>query len=98
MDDFCRMTPGEFAGWIKAWAALDEGRERGAWERARLVAAVSLFPHLRKGASRDPKKIIPLAWDPAADKIESAPRREITREEADKLFEKRMRERARTNA
>lgn len=94
MDDFCRMAPGEFRAWMEAERKLSEDAERRAWERARMVAAVTLSPHLRKGASRDPRKLVPLPWDADGEEKEKAPAREISREEADALFQKRVRERS----
>lgn len=51
------------------WAALDgysaerTERERGEWERARMVAYYSAAPHLKKGKAM--KQLIPLPWDNA---------------------------------
>ena len=46
--------------------ALLEGHEidkRDDWERSRMSSVVNVMPHLKKGATIDPKKIFPLPWD-----------------------------------
>ena len=69
LEDFCALTPAEFAAACKAYAEEREQGERRSWERMRLLAAVCIQPHVRKRIS--PQQLIPLPWD-------KAPRKEKT--------------------
>jgi hypothetical protein len=41
----------------------DDDRERGAWERARWIAAVLLSPHAKKGKSIQPRDLTVFPWE-----------------------------------
>lgn len=59
--DFCLCTPREFAAILRAWREEREGRERAAWERMRLLAAITVQPHCKKKVA--PARLLPLPWD-----------------------------------
>lgn len=68
---------------MDAVATHDDNRERGAWERARIVGCMSLSPWSKGGVK--PKTVLPLPWD--GEKRERGvsdcqPLREETKEEA----------------
>ena len=60
-DDFCRCTFGEFEAICRAWTARAEAEYRDGWERSRLLAAISIQPHVSKKIT--PQQLIPLPWD-----------------------------------
>ncbi|MDE6498189.1 MAG: hypothetical protein K2L21_05975 [Muribaculaceae bacterium] len=59
--DFCACTIDELESIVKAWHDMDEARNRDAWERARLMAAIIIQPHLKKKIT--PRQLLPLPWD-----------------------------------
>lgn len=85
-DDFCLLTPFEFQAVVDAVATHDDNRERGAWERARIVGCMSLSPWSKGGVK--PKTVLPLPWDGEKRKRKvndsqlSQLQREETKEEA----------------
>lgn len=59
--DFCACTPSEFAAAVKSWREAEESRRRDAWERMRLLALMTVQPHVKQRLS--PSKLMPLPWD-----------------------------------
>ena len=45
---------------LVAWHDMTETADRGAWERMRLLAAITVSPHTKKTVT--PKKLVPLPW------------------------------------
>lgn len=60
-DDFRLMTPDEFRAVCKAWSEGQENRERGRWERMRLLASIVIQPHVKRRIT--PERLLPLPWD-----------------------------------
>ena len=60
-DDFCRCSVEEFNAIYKAWRESKESDERGAWERMRLLATISIQPHVKR--KMKPQTLLPLPWD-----------------------------------
>lgn len=84
LDDFCALTPEEYAAVHKAWRERQEEAYRDEWERMRLLAAITVQPHCKK--SVNPKKLIPFPWErPKKKKVE-----QVSREEAKKRLERRL--------
>lgn len=81
LDDFCRLTPTEYASVCKAWQAEEQRRLEDAWERMRLQTVITVQPHVKK--KLDPKKMLPLPWERKKPKAEV-----VSREEAKRRFEK----------
>ena len=48
LPDFCALTPSEFRAVCDAWGRRNEGLEQGAWERMRLLATITIQPHVKK--------------------------------------------------
>lgn len=61
--DFEALTYEEFEAVAEAHRQAAEERERGAWERARTVAAIVIQPHVRRRLT--PAQLLPLSWDKA---------------------------------
>lgn len=61
LGDFRLLTPGEFGSVGKAWGERRETSERGRWERMRLLASISIQPHVRRRLT--PERLLPLPWD-----------------------------------
>ena len=60
-DDFCRCSVEEFNAIYKAWRESKEADERSAWERMRLLATISIQPHVKR--KMKPQTLLPLPWD-----------------------------------
>lgn len=61
IDDFCKCDIDEFEAICRAWSDMLEAQNRDDWEQMRLLAAVSIQPHVRKRII--PRQLIPLPWD-----------------------------------
>lgn len=84
-DDFCKCTFDEFESICDAWHEMREGQYRDSWERARMVAAICIQPHVRKRIT--PRQLLPLPWDNKKSEIRNnAP--QLTSEERKERFEK----------
>ncbi len=84
LDDFCRLYFEEFESVCKAWREMNDNQERQAWERTRILAAISIQPHVKKKIT--PKQLIPLPWDNNKQKPKSD-EPELTKEELKARFE-----------
>jgi len=62
-DEFYDATPREFYNRLEGHRKAKEDEHKADWERARLVAYYAIAPHLKKGASNNMDKVIPLPWD-----------------------------------
>lgn len=61
LDDFCGLTPGEFASVARAHADLEESRHRDDWERMRMLAAMTMQPHVKNKLR--PQTLLPFPWE-----------------------------------
>lgn len=59
--DWCALSPAEFAATCKAYREEQEFATRDAWERMRLLAAVTIQPHVKNKLT--PQKLFALPWD-----------------------------------
>ena len=53
-----------------SWGRHNEGLEQGSWERMRLLATITIQPHVKKRLT--PGQLLPLPWDrkrPAAPPV-----------------------------
>ena len=63
-DDFCALSPDEFQQVHRSWVDNETERLHGEWERTRVLATISVQPHLKKPVSM--RKLLPLPWDKKA--------------------------------
>lgn len=59
-DIFWQSTPREFANAYKGWIKAQDLKERGEWERARMVAYFASMPHKKK---IKPADLMSFDWD-----------------------------------
>lgn len=74
--DFCRLTPEEFSHIYKAYSDKSEGLYRDNWERMRLLACITIQPHVKNKLT--PRGLFSFPWDDES-KEKKPP---ITKEEA----------------
>lgn len=60
-DDFCRLTPDEFEQVCKAFAERHENNEQAEWERMRMLATITIQPHVKNKIT--PDKLLPFPWE-----------------------------------
>lgn len=80
-DDFCRLLPEEFEEICKAYSAQSEAEDKGEWERMRLLAAITVQPHVK--GKVNPQKLLPLPWE----KMQTPKREAVSKEESKARFE-----------
>lgn len=61
LGDFALLTPEEFGKVCEEWRQGEEERRREEWERMRLLATITIQPHV-KGRMR-PEKLLPFPWE-----------------------------------
>lgn len=61
LDDFCRLTPGEFDAVVRAHIEEEEKTLHGDWERMRMLATITVQPHVK--GKMTPEKLLPLPWE-----------------------------------
>ena len=82
-DDFCRCTPEEFGSICKEYQDQREVDYKDRWERMRMLATITIQPHLKKKVV--PQRLLPFPWEKSKKKAE-APK--VSAEEARKRFER----------
>lgn len=63
----------DFAEFAAVWKAYAEQRDtdfKDRWIRMRLLATISIQPHLAKNKKITPEKLLPLPWDKEKAKAE----------------------------
>ena len=81
--EFCDCAYDEFEHICKAWREMTDSLNREQWERTRLLAAITIQPHIRKRIT--PRQLLPLPWDQKQSRDDKIP--ELTDEEKRKRFE-----------
>lgn len=71
------MLPEEFEETCKAYSAQREADSKGEWERMRLLATITIQPHVKGKIT--PQKLLPLPWEK-----EPKPKTKIVSREEDK--------------
>ena len=61
-------TPEEFGAVSKAYQEYREAEYRGQWERMRLLATITIQPHVKKKMT--PQALLPFEWDRQKPKAE----------------------------
>lgn len=84
-DDFCRCTPEEFKATTEAWNEMREAEERSSWERMRLLATITIQPHVRSRLTAT--KLLPFPWDKGQEEKRKAaiPTKEESRKRMERL-------------
>lgn len=62
----------EYIAVSKAWYLEQEARQQGDWERVRMLACITIQPHVKKKLS--PDKLLPLPWDHKRRKAADSPK------------------------
>ena len=88
-DDFCRLTPDEFEAVCDAWHDDREHTLHDEWERMRLLATITIQPHVKGKLS--PQRLLPFPWEWEKTKKTSLEDRPVTREEDRRRLEALMR-------
>jgi hypothetical protein len=75
LDDWCRLTPDELEAVLKAHVENEELRLHGDWERMRMLATITVQPHVK--GRMTPEKLLPLPWENKApvEKLSAAERK-----------------------
>ncbi len=84
LPDFCALTPSEFRSVCDAWGRHSEGLEQGSWERMRLLATITIQPHVKKRLT--PGQLLPLPWEKPKD---ARPHPPSTKERVQEMMRKR---------
>ena len=79
--DWCDLSPEEFSEVCRAYNEVEEQRLQGEWERMRLLATMTIQPHVK--SKLNAKRLLPLPWD--GPKRTEFPN--VNKEEARKRFE-----------
>ena len=87
-DDFCKMDFQEFAAVWKAYAEQRDADFKDRWRRMRLLASITIQPHLARGKRITPEKLLPFPWDKPTRGNKPTISAEEQRERMRKLIEK----------
>ncbi len=61
VSDFESLTPEEFTATCRAWSNYQEDMLHGDWERMRMLATITVQPHVK--GKMTPQKLLPLPWE-----------------------------------
>lgn len=87
-DEFCDLTPDEFAHIYRAYGNDKEAQYRDNWERMRMLAAIILQPYAKKGLK--PHTLLPFPWDPESKPRPTNTAPAVTKEDALQRFEEML--------
>lgn len=62
-DDFCRMDFAEFSAVWEAYATERDAAYKDRWQRMRLLASITIQPHLDRRHRLTPERLLPFPWD-----------------------------------
>lgn len=86
LEDWCDLSPDEFSAVCKAYNDKEEARLHDEWERMRLLATITIQPHVKNRLKAD--KLLPLPWD--GEKKAEVP--QVSKEEAKARFEQLLKQ------
>lgn len=72
------MDFNEFAAVYKAYAAQRDTDFKDEWARMRLLATITIQPHLAKGKKVTPEKLLPFPWEKKKTCKRNAKEQELT--------------------
>lgn len=75
--DFELCTIPEFEAVVKAWYEKEEARMQTSWETTRMLAAITIQPHIKKKIT--PAKLLPFPWDKTKEEASPMSRNEHRR-------------------
>ncbi len=81
------MDYDDFAAVYKAYAEQRDTDFKDAWQRMRMLAAITIQPHLAKGKSLTPEKLLPFPWDKTNEKRKSDKPRMTAEEQRRRMAE-----------
>ena len=85
LNDFCHLTPNEWQAVAEAHTTHAEQCMHDDWERMRLLATISIQPHVKNKVT--PTRLLPLPWDNATTTThETAPAPQLLKEKARARF------------
>ncbi len=61
LDDFCALTPDEFTAVCTAYGDKAEADMHGDWERMRMLATITIQPHIK--GKMTPDRLLPFPWE-----------------------------------
>jgi hypothetical protein len=82
LDDWSGLSPDEFSAVCQSYNDKEEARLHDEWERMRLLATITIQPHVKNRLHAE--KLLPLPWDGKPKKTD-APK--VSKEEAKSRFE-----------
>ena len=85
--DFRHLTPAEFEAIAAEFSADRQEQTRDRWERMRLLASITIQPHVRRKLT--PRLLLPLPWDKEA--IPAAMPDGLSKEERLRRLSRRLR-------
>lgn len=86
LDDFCRLSIDEFEAICETATAERESLYKDRWERMRLLATITIQPHVK--GRLQPERLLPLPWDAPSIKAKKKPAAPpLSDEEALRRFE-----------
>lgn len=88
--DFCLLTPIEFQEVMDVRKEYDEAIVHDDWERMRLLATLTIQPHVK--GRMIPERLLPLPWDNKG-RHRTENEHTLSREEQKRRFEKLMKAR-----
>lgn len=87
LDDWCGLSPDEFGAVCQAYNDKEDARLRDEWERMRLLATITIQPHVKNRLHAE--KLLPLPWDGEKKKPSAPP---VGKEEAKARFEQLLKQ------
>ena len=93
LQDFVRLTPSEFRAVTEAARDRQERTSREDWTRARLMACLSMQPHLTKRLR--PQELLPFPWEQEGKENAEAPK-DLGKEESQRRFERLVKQSSNT--
>lgn len=89
LDDFCRLTPSQFAEVVRQHSRHTQEREHAEWERTRMTCMCLLQPHSKSRLK--PTDIMRFPWEEPQQKAQEETQ-QLTREEIMNRYQQALKE------
>lgn len=87
-DDFCRLDYGEFSAVHRAYMEKYDAEYKDRWQRMRLLATITIQPHLDRRHKITPERLLPFPWEKKEKRgMRSTPGSKLTPEERRRRME-----------